>query len=189
VLDTFDAELSLQIDDLIWHQRRWRNLAAEASLKQGVLDLRRAEVDAANGTLRARGTLRPAPADRTITAEITAANAMIALRGMTEEELDQLPRHAAVAQLSASGNAACGLRPCARRGAAWKHQPSKRRADVKRPQTGRTGELQSRSATTCVTSTDPHDSAPAAHGSFAASKSPAWRSTAIICAPFKTFSL
>lgn len=92
LLDTFEAELSLQIDDLISDERRWRNLVAEASLEQGVLEVRQAQVDAARGKLSARGTLKPAPAGKTIAAEITAANAMIALKGMTEEELDQLLR-------------------------------------------------------------------------------------------------
>ncbi|MGC1954922.1 MAG: hypothetical protein WA970_20565 [Gammaproteobacteria bacterium] len=104
VLDAFDAELSLQIDDLVSHQRRWRNLITEASLKQGVLDVRRVHVDAANGTLSARGTLKPTSAGRTITAQITAANAMLALEDMTKDELDRLPRHAIVAQLAATGN-------------------------------------------------------------------------------------
>ncbi|MEN8129752.1 MAG: hypothetical protein ABFS45_06065, partial [Pseudomonadota bacterium] len=104
VLDTFDAALNLQFDDLITRERRFRNLIAEASLKDGVLEVRRAQVDAAKGKLKARGTLKPTPAGRTITAEIMATNAMIELEGMTREELDQLPHHAIDAQLSATGN-------------------------------------------------------------------------------------
>lgn len=104
VLDAFDAELSFQFDDLISRQRRWRNLVAEASLQHGMLHVRRAQVDAANGRLSARGTLKPTPAGRTIAAEITAANAMLALEGMTKTELDRLPRHAVVAELAATGH-------------------------------------------------------------------------------------
>ena len=104
VLDTFDAELSVNITDLIWGARRWRHLVAEVSLKQGVLEVRRAQVDAAKGKLSVRGTLKPTPAGSAIALEVTAANAMIALRDMTPEELDRLPRHAIAAQLSAAGS-------------------------------------------------------------------------------------
>jgi hypothetical protein len=104
VLDTFDAEFSVKIDDLIWDARRWRDLAVEVSLKQGVLEVRQAQADAARGKLSVHGTLKPTPAGSAIALEITAANAMLALRDMTPEELDLLPRHAIAAQLSAAGN-------------------------------------------------------------------------------------
>jgi len=53
-----------------------RNLIAEASLSKGVLEIRRAQVDAARGNLHAHATLKPAPAGRTISAELTASNAI-----------------------------------------------------------------------------------------------------------------
>ena len=104
VLDTFDAELSVEIDDLHLNQRRWRNLVAEASLKQGVLEVRRAQADAAEGKLNASGIVKPAPTGRSIAAEITATHAMIALSDMTPEEIEQLPHYAIAAQLSALGS-------------------------------------------------------------------------------------
>jgi uncharacterized protein involved in outer membrane biogenesis len=102
-LDAFDAELDVRVDELIWDARRWRDLVAEMSLKQGVLEVRRAQVDAARGRLSVRGTLKPTPAGSAIDLEVEGANAMIAVRDMTPEELDQLPRHAIAARLSATG--------------------------------------------------------------------------------------
>jgi len=104
VLDAFDAELSIQIDELVSDARRWRDLAAELSLEKGVLKVERVQVDAANGMLNVRGALKPTPAGRTIDLDITAANAMIALKDMAQEEVEQLPRLAIAAQLSATGN-------------------------------------------------------------------------------------
>jgi len=103
-LDDFDAEINVKIDDLVSRGYRWRDLAVDASLKKSVLEVRRAEVEAAKGKVNARGTMKPTPQGRAIVVEITAADAMVALYDMTPEELDQLPRHAMTAQLSAVGN-------------------------------------------------------------------------------------
>ncbi len=104
LIDSIDAEISLRIDDLITHDRRWRNLIADATIDQGVVEIRQAQVDAAKGKAKLRGVMKPTPAGRNITVEITAADAMIALQEMTPDELRQLPRNAVDARLSATGN-------------------------------------------------------------------------------------
>lgn len=104
LLDRFDAQVSVRIDDLISHDRRWRNLVAEATLNDGIVELRRVQVDAARGKASLRGRLEPTPAGRHVVLELNASEAMIALEEMTAEELDQLPRHAVDARLSATGD-------------------------------------------------------------------------------------
>ena len=104
LIDGIDAEISLRIGDLITHDRRWRNLIADATIDQGVVEIRQAQVDAAKGKAKLRGVMKPTPAGRTIAVEITAADAMIALQEMTPDELRQLPRNAIDARLSATGN-------------------------------------------------------------------------------------
>ena len=104
LIDSIDAEISLRIDDLITHDRRWRNLIADATIDEGVVQIRQAQVDAAKGKVNLGGVLKPVPGGRNITLEITAADAMIAVQEMTPDELQQLPRHAIDVRLSATGN-------------------------------------------------------------------------------------
>ncbi len=102
-LGRFNAELNLDIASLVSRRRHWRNLAADASLRQGVLNLRRFQVDAAEGKLNLSGLVKPAPVGHAVTADIGAGHAMIALKGMDENEIERLPHHAIAAHLSASG--------------------------------------------------------------------------------------
>ena len=104
LLDRLDADMSVRIDDLVSHERHWRDLVVEAVARQGVLQVHKAQVAAANGELKGRGMLEPAAEGRKLSMEITAANAMLASQQMTQRELDRLPRYAIDARLSAAGS-------------------------------------------------------------------------------------
>lgn len=104
LLDRFDGEIRVKVANLLAHNRLWRNVALDAVIDEGTLEIRRAQADAARGKVQLRGSVKPAAAGRRVTAHITAADAMLASEQMTPDELDRLPRHAIDARLSASGN-------------------------------------------------------------------------------------
>ncbi|MFM1892219.1 MAG: hypothetical protein RLZ44_1296 [Pseudomonadota bacterium] len=104
LLNRFDADVRLSVDHLLTRAFYWRNVAVEAALDQGVLEIRQTQADAARGKVQLRGALTPTPAGANLSAQITATDAMFASEQMTPEELDRLPRHAIEARLSATGN-------------------------------------------------------------------------------------
>jgi hypothetical protein len=104
LLEGFDGEIRVEVANLLSHQRVWRNVELDAMINEGALEIRQARAEAARGKVQLRGSIRPSPAGRYVTAHITAADAMLASAQMTAEELDRLPRHAIDARLSATGN-------------------------------------------------------------------------------------
>jgi uncharacterized protein involved in outer membrane biogenesis len=104
LLDRFDAALRVRLDNLLSHQRHWRNVILDADVDNGAVQLKQASLDAAAGKLRLSGTLTPHEAGRALALTIEASDAMIASEAMTPEEIERLPRHAVDAQLSAVGN-------------------------------------------------------------------------------------
>lgn len=104
LLDSFDGEIRVDVASLLSHQRVWRDVAVDAVLEAGALEIREARADAARGKVQLRGSIKPTAAGRHVTAHITAADAMLASARMTSEELDRLPRHAIDARISATGN-------------------------------------------------------------------------------------
>jgi len=104
LLDRFDATVHLRMDELLSHQRLWRNVVVDADVNRGVVQLRQASLDAAAGKVTLSGTLNPDGTGRAVALQINASDAMLTSKSMTPEEIQRLPRHAIDARLSARGN-------------------------------------------------------------------------------------
>lgn len=104
LLDRFDGKIRVEVASLFSHQRAWRDVAVDAVIEEGALEIRQARADAARGKVQLRASIKPTATGRHVTAQMTAADAMLASAEMTAEELDRLPRHAIEARLSATGN-------------------------------------------------------------------------------------
>jgi hypothetical protein len=102
-LGRFDASVRLRVDELLSAGRRWRNAVVVADIERGALQLHRAALDAARGKLTLSGTLEPSASGASLALAIEASDAMLVTESMTPGEIEQLPRHAINARLSATG--------------------------------------------------------------------------------------
>ncbi|MGV6826711.1 MAG: hypothetical protein ACWA5Q_07020 [bacterium] len=102
-LKELNGSISLTVDELLYDQKSWRDIDIKAELTEGVLNLDKASVVAAQGEVELRGTARPDLNGLLLQAEISAAHAMLVRQGSMSEEIERLPHHALKGEITATG--------------------------------------------------------------------------------------
>lgn len=102
-LDVVDGELMLQLDTLIFGQRRITNLDAELRLQDGTLHAPRVSLSSVDGSLTIAATLAPAPVGHALSARLAADHLQLARNGMGANAQTATPKYSLAADLTATG--------------------------------------------------------------------------------------
>ncbi len=108
-LDELDGQAQLQVAQLVVRNSRLRDLAVDASLSNGELDVRQLAARTQRGDLAARLRMRPVQEGTEISTELTATDVIVAVRKMSEAEYARLPRQTIDMNLTGSGNSMAEL--------------------------------------------------------------------------------